>query len=63
MAILTTISGHWSRSRKRIAETQKNRLDALPFQSFAREGRISSRNAVGLVQLLQFFVKSFDGMK
>ena len=58
-----TISGHWSYSRKRIVETQKNWLDALTFQNSALEGRTSSINAVGLVQLLQFFVKMFDGME
>ena len=38
-------------------------LDALPLQSLALEGHISSRNAVSLVQLLQFFVKVLDGME
>jgi len=50
-------------SRKLIAERQKIWLDALPFQSFALERRISSTNAVSLVQLLQFFVKVLDGME
>ena len=31
------------------------------LQNFVLEGRIFSMNAVGLVQLLQFFVKAFDG--
>ena len=61
MAIFPTITGGWSSSRNLVCETQKNWLDALPFENFALEGRIFSMNAAGLVQLLQFFVKAFDG--
>jgi hypothetical protein len=61
--IFPTITGGWSSSRNLIVETEKNWLDALPFQNFALEGCIFSMNAAGLVQLLQFFVKAFDGME
>src|SRR2546422_4040298 len=36
--IFPTITGGWSSSRNLIVETEKNWLDALPFQNFALEG-------------------------
>jgi hypothetical protein len=55
-----TISGDWSCSRKRIVKRGRPGSTLSLFRALRlRSG--SSHESVGLVQLLQFFVKAFDG--